>query len=152
MKTLADLIAEHPLFAGLPRGVCDYVAGCGRNRVVAAGAYVFREGDAADEFLLLRHGHVALETYSPVRGGFRFQTLGPSEMLGVSWLVPPYQWDFDARALETVRAIAFDARCLRDKCDEDPALGYALMKRFVPILVQRMQAARLQAMDVYAPS
>jgi len=69
--------------------------------------------------------------------------------VGVSWLVPPYRWTYDARAVERVRAISLDAECLRGKCDDDPALGYDMMTRFVPILVQRLQATRLQLLDVY---
>jgi hypothetical protein len=75
--------------------------------------------------------------------------LGEGEILGVSWLVPPYRWDFDARAVGLVRAVAFDAACLRGKCEADHDLGYELMKRFVPELVRRMQAARLQSLNLY---
>jgi len=149
MKSIADLMAAHPLFAGLEPALVAYVAGCGSNVAFEAGGRIFREGASADFFYLIRRGSVALEIHDPRRGGYVFQTIGDGEVLGVSWLVPPYCWEFDARAIDTVRAVAFDARCIRDKCDADPAVGYALMKRFVPVLVERLQAARLQAMDVY---
>ena len=70
-------------------------------------------------------------------------------VVGVSWLVPPYRWTYDAKALELTRAIAMDAGCLRAKCEQDHDLGYEVMKRFVPILVERLQATRLQILDVY---
>jgi CRP-like cAMP-binding protein len=150
MKTVSDLVAEHPFFAGLPASVTQVLAGCGSNAVYPAGTFMMREGTAADTFHLIRHGAVALETSAPGRAPYRFATLGRGDILGVSWLVPDYRVDFDARVLKPVRAVTFDAACLRGKCEADPALGYALMKRFVPVLVERLRAARLQAMDVYA--
>ena len=71
------------------------------------------------------------------------------EILGASWLVPPFRWTFDARALERTRAIALDAVCVRAKCEQNPELGWDLMKRLAPVLIERMQAARLQMLDVY---
>jgi CRP/FNR family transcriptional regulator, cyclic AMP receptor protein len=149
MKTMADLIREHAFVAGMAEEQLETVAGCAKNVVFEPGAYIIREGQSADEFHLIRDGHVALEIYAPRRGSHVLQTLGSNEILGASWIVPPYRWTCDARAIDRVRAFAFDAKCLRDKCEANPALGYALMKRFVPILVQRMSATRMQAMDLY---
>lgn len=149
MIPLADLVRRHPFFAGLPAAVVDLIAGCGANVVFAPGSYVFREGRPADRFFVIRHGRVSLETFLPGRGPRVFQTLGPGEVAGASWLVEPFLWSWDARALDQVRAVAFDAVCLRDKCEADPVAGYALMKRFVPILVARLQEARMQALDLY---
>lgn len=150
MKTMASLIREHLFMVGIDESYVETVAGCARNVVYSPGTYIFREGSMADAFFLIRQGRAALELYAPTLGNRVVQTLGPQEILGEAWLVPPYVHDFDARATETVRAFAFDAGCLRDKCEADSAIGYTLMKRFVPILVQRLQAARLQLMDVYA--
>jgi CRP/FNR family transcriptional regulator, cyclic AMP receptor protein len=149
MKSMADLIREHAFVAGMTEPQLETVAGCAKNVVFEPGAYIIREGQSADEFHLIREGHVALEIYAPRRGSHVLQTIGANEILGASWIVPPYRWTSDARAIDRVRAFAFDAKCLRGKCDADPALGYALMQRFVPILVQRMSAARMQAMDLY---
>jgi CRP/FNR family transcriptional regulator, cyclic AMP receptor protein len=149
MKTMAELIRKHPFVAGMTEAQCATVAGCAKNAVFEPGSYIFREGQPADQFHLIRDGRVALEVYAPRRGSHVLQTLAPNDILGASWIVPPYRWTADARALDRVRTFAFDAACLRGKCDADPALGYALMKCFVPLLVQRMAAARMQAMDVY---
>jgi CRP-like cAMP-binding protein len=110
---------------------------------------MLREGDLAEEFYLIRDGRVALEVHVPGREVITFKTLGPGEVVGVSWLVPPYRWTYDARVLEPVRAISLNATCLRQKCDTDHALGYDMMARFVPVLVGRLQATRLQLLDVY---
>jgi len=149
VKSMADLIKGHAFFQDLPDAVTTFIAGCGRNVVFAEGDYLLRAGGPADRFYLVRHGSVALELDVPGRGPLIFFTIGPDEVLGASWLVEPYVAHYDARALSDVRAIAFDAGCLRAKCESEPAVGYALMKRFVPALVARMQSARMQALDVY---
>ena len=149
MRRLAALLAQHRFLAGLEPDSLGILAGCAANVRFGRGAMICREGEPAQRFFLIRAGHVALETHTPGRGSLAFETLSEDDMLGVSWLVPPFRWDFDARALEPVRAIAFDAGCLRGKCDADPALGYALMLRFIPELVRRMQSARLQCLDLY---
>lgn len=150
MKSIAEMIADHPLFAGLGPEAIETIGGCGRNVVFEPGAFLFREGDPTDRFYLLRAGRVALETFVPGRGALAFQTLAPGDFVGVSWLVPPFRASFDAHALEPVRTTEFDAQCLRRKCEADPALGYALMMRFVPALIARLKASRLQTVDVYA--
>lgn len=149
---LDRIVREHPFFAGLDETFCDLVCGCAKNVRFEAGQYLFREGGPADQFYLLRHGRVALEVTAPGRGAVTFQTVTEGEVVGVSWLIPPYRWTYDARALDPVRAIAMDAACLRQKCEADHDLGYEMMKRFVPVLVQRLQATRLQILDVYGTS
>jgi CRP-like cAMP-binding protein len=152
MEGLERFVREHPFFAGLEEGFLGLVCGCARNVVFQAGDYLFHEGAPADQFYLLRHGRVGLEITVPGRSAVTFQTLVAGEIVGVSWLFPPYRWTYDARALELTRAIALDAACLRGKCEQDHELGYDLMKRFVPVVVERLHATRMQILDVYGNS
>lgn len=149
METLEPVLAEHPFFQALPQEDLHILVGCAMNVRFDAGQQIFREGDEANEFYLIRHGKVALEVAVPGRPSVTIQTLGAGEILGWSWLVPPYRWRFDARAVETVRAIALDGKCLRVKCEADPRLGFELFKRFAQVVIERLQAARLQLLDVY---
>ena len=151
MKTIEDLLRTHPFTQGLDDEILRLIAGCATNVVFESGSYLFREGGNADRFFLLRHGTVALEMFVPGEGARTFLTVKSGEMLGVTWLVPPYRWAYDARAVELTRAIAFDATCLRDKCEADHHVGYELMKRFVPALVERLHVAQLQMADIYGP-
>ena len=146
---LERIVLEHPFFAELDEPHARLAAGCARNVRFEEGDYILREGGAANEFYLIRESRVALEINVPGRAAITFQTLGSGEIVGVSWLIPPYRWSYDARALERVRAISLDAECLRGKCNTDHDLGYDMMLRFVPILAQRLQATRLQLLDVY---
>jgi CRP/FNR family transcriptional regulator, cyclic AMP receptor protein len=149
VEDLERIVRQHRFFAGLDEGFCQLVCGCAKNVRFDAGQYLFHEGESADWFYLIRHGRVALAITVPGRGAITFQTVGVDEVVGVSWLVPPYRWTYDAKALELTRAVALDAACLRRKCDEDHDLGYEMMKRFVPVLAERLQATRLQILDVY---
>ncbi len=150
MKDIRAELAEHPFFADLDPADLDTIAGCGKNEVFPAGTEITREGTVADYFYLIRKGRVAIETYAAPRGVVRLQTLDDGEILGWSWLFPPYLWNFDARALQDVRTVTLDGACLRGKCDANPALGYTLMKRFARIMTERLRAARIQLLDVYS--
>jgi CRP-like cAMP-binding protein len=149
MQTLEELIAASPVFAGLSPAHLELIAGCGINERFAAGAQLFREGAPADRFFLIRQGAVALEIDAPGRGALVIETLHEGEVAGWSWLFEPYRWQFDARASEPTRVVAFDGVCLRGKCDADHELGYQLMRRFAASLIDRLQATRLQLLDVY---
>jgi CRP/FNR family transcriptional regulator, cyclic AMP receptor protein len=149
MEAIDTLLRASPVFEGLEPDALSLIAGCASNVRFDQGAVLFREGDAADTFFLIRHGTVALEMFVPARGAAVIETIEAGEVVGWSWLFPPYRWHFDARALTQLRATAFDGACLRGKCDDDPALGYALMSRFAQVLIGRLQWTRLRLLDVY---
>jgi CRP-like cAMP-binding protein len=148
MEGLERIVREHPFFSGMKEEFLELISGCAKNVRFEAGQYVFHEGQPADQFYLLRSGRVAIQLSAPERT-LTVQTVGEDEIVGASWLVSPYRWGFDAKALELSRAIAMDAACLRGKCEGDHDLGYEMMKRFMPILIQRLHATRLQILDVY---
>jgi len=148
-ETLSKIIAEHPLFAGLDDAFLELVTGCAKNTRFNAGAYLSHEGEPANDIYLIRYGQVSLEISAPGRGRMSFMTVGPGETIGLSWLVPPYRWTYDARATDLVRAISIDATCLRTKCESDHHLDYEVMKRLAPVIVDRLHATRLQLLDVY---
>ena len=148
-QSLERVLADLPFFAGLDDAVLTVLAGCARNVRFEAGETLFREGDAADTFLVVRQGSVALELFAPARGPMIIETIDAGEVIGWSWLFEPYRWHFDARALTRVRATAFDGACLRGKCEADTALGYDLMRRFAQVMIERLQWTRLRLLDVY---
>jgi CRP/FNR family transcriptional regulator, cyclic AMP receptor protein len=149
MQTIEPLLAGHPFFKGLDPKHLQLIVGCSSNIVFSPGQFLFHEGEEANTFYVLRSGRVKVETFSPQHGPITIQTEGEGEILGWSWLVPPYRWRFDAEAMEQTRAIAIDGKCLREKCETDHNLGYELMKRFALIIAERLEATRLQLLDVY---
>jgi CRP/FNR family cyclic AMP-dependent transcriptional regulator len=149
MGNLEELLAEHPFLKGLEPSHLKVIAGCASNVRFNKGDFIFREEDEADRFFLIRHGLVALDVFVPQRGPVTIDTIQEGDVLGWSWLFPPYSWHFDARAVQLTRAVAFDGKCLREKCDKDVELGYVLVKRFAQVIMQRLQSARLQLLDIY---
>jgi len=149
MRSIAELTADSPTFAGLAPDHLELIAGCGANTRFAAGEPLLRAGEQADRFYLIRRGAVALEIAVPEHEPITIETLHDGEVVGWSWLFEPHRWQFDAHALEDTHAIVFDGACLSGKCDADHELGYQLMRRFAGAIVARLQATRLQLLDVY---
>lgn len=149
MREIKDLIAAAPRVGDLSEPHLELIAQCGVNERLAAGEELFAEGEPAERFFLIRKGSVALELTAPGRGTLVIETLHEGEVVGWSWLFAPYRWQFSARAREPTAVIAFDGACLRGKCEADHELGYELMRRFAALLSERLQATRLQLLDVY---
>ena len=150
MEPLERIIGEHPFFVGLADDFLSLMVSCAANVRFKPGTYILKEGDAADTFYLIREGKVALELFAPQHKPIIVSTIGIGEILGWSWLLEPYRWKFNARAVGDVRAIALDGKCLRNKCEENHDLGYEVLKRFAGIMEQRLDATRLQLLDLYA--
>jgi CRP/FNR family transcriptional regulator, cyclic AMP receptor protein len=146
---LEVVLARVPLLEGMPAEHLELLAGCAANVRFEPGDTIFREGDEASTFYVIRGGSVVLEAFVPARGGLTIETIEAGDVLGWSWLFPPYRWLFDARALSRVRATAVDGACLRGKCEDDPVLGYDLMSRFAQVIIDRLQSTRLRLLDVY---
>lgn len=149
IHSLESVIKEHPFFANMPDRHLEFITGCAKNVHFVEGQVIFREGDPANEFYFLREGLMAVELQIPNRGATTIQTVGEGEIVGWSWVSPPYQWHFGARAVQRTRALVFDAKCLRNKCEEDHDLGYEMLSRFVSVISARLDATRLQLLDMY---
>jgi CRP/FNR family cyclic AMP-dependent transcriptional regulator len=149
VETIDTILRAVPLFSGLADEELELMAGCGSNVHFREEELLFREGDAADTFYVVRHGSVVLELFVPGRGPVTIETIESGDVIGWSWLFPPYRWHFDARALVDVRATGFDGACLRGKCEADSRLGYDLMTRFAQVMMERLQWTRLRLLDVY---
>ena len=148
-KDIESLLTELSFFKDFSPPYRALIAGCGRNVHFDAGQLLTRTGESATQFFAIRHGRVSIEIHSAGRGPLMLQTVEAGEVIGWSWLFPPYRWTFDVRALEELRAISFDGECLRGKCERDPAMGYDFMKRFARVFMERLEATRLQLLDLY---
>jgi CRP/FNR family cyclic AMP-dependent transcriptional regulator len=149
MESLEPILRTHPFLEGLDSRFLGLITGCASNVRFNAGEFLFHEDEEANQFYIVRQGRVAVESHAPGMDPIIIQTVEEGDILGWSWLVPPYYWHFDARAVELTRAIALDGKCLRQKCEKDHELGYELLKRFTNIITQRLEATRLQLLDFY---
>ncbi|HKI38685.1 MAG TPA: cyclic nucleotide-binding domain-containing protein [Gemmataceae bacterium] len=151
MESLERTLAQHPFLAGLDRRYPRQLAALASSKSFEAHQVLFYEGQAANEFYLILKGKVGIETALLGCESIVIQTLGPGEVLGWSWLLPPYQWHYSARALEPTEMIALDGKTLRTKCEEDHDLGYEMMKRFALVIVQRLAATRSRSLNFPDP-
>jgi CRP/FNR family transcriptional regulator, cyclic AMP receptor protein len=149
IHTLKPILKQHAFFRDMEDKHLELVAGCGKNVRFEEGETIFREGDPADQFYLIREGLVSVQLNIPHRGLTTVQTVGEGDVLGWSWLFPPYRWHFDARTQEPTHALVFDGKCLRGKCEEDHDLGYDIYRRFMQVVTDRLNATRLQLLDLY---
>jgi len=152
MENLEQILTKHPFLAGMDAKYIKLLVSCASNVTFNDGDYLCREGKPADSFFIIRHGRISIETFIPQGGSAVIQSIEEGNILGWSWLVPPYRWHFDARAIGLTRAIALDGKCLREKCAEDHDLGYEIMKRFALIIAERLESTRLQLLDFYGNS
>lgn len=146
---LDKILREHPFFKEMDDASLKTLSGCAKNECFKAGEFIAREGEKADKFYLIRTGTVALEFDAPGRGPIIIETLHAGEILGWSWLVPPYKWSCDLRATELSRVVSLDVTCLRKKLDKDHSLGFDLYSRFTTIMARRLRAAHMQLSDMF---
>jgi CRP-like cAMP-binding protein len=148
METLEPILTKHPFFEGLEKRYLELLTGCASNERYNVGEYLFREGEEASKFFLVRHGRISVETAVP-GGSVVLYTHEDGDVVGWSWLFSPYRWHFTGRATELTRVIALDGVCLRGKCEEDTALGYEFLKRFSNNMMRSLSYTRLQLLDLY---
>jgi CRP/FNR family transcriptional regulator, cyclic AMP receptor protein len=144
IEVTAEGLSGHPFLHGMPRDHLVVLAGMARDVTFPARHRLVEDGGSATSFWLIQSGHVALDLGIPGQGRMKIDTLGMGELLGWSWLFPPYRWAFGAVAAHRVEAFEFDARAVRACCQADPVLGHDLTQRLARVLAKRLQAARVR--------
>jgi len=149
-KDIRSYLATHPLFEKLKSEYLSILQKGTSNIQFEPDEIIFRENEPADKLYLIRYGRVAIEAQSiSKKPKLTLQIIDAGEVLGWSWLVSPYKWHFDARALWQTRAIMLDGKFIREQCEKRHDLGYELYRRFAPIITQRLQVTRAQLVDIY---
>jgi len=149
---IVTMLKESDFFRDFDDDLVAIVASCTKLETFEGGSYIVRTDDPAEKFYILRHGSVAVELVVPPRGRLTLQTLHDGDILGWSWLVPPHYWVFDGRAVTLVRTLTIDGKALQAKFDQNHELGYLVLKQFVKVMSARLTAARVQMIDLYAPT
>jgi CRP/FNR family cyclic AMP-dependent transcriptional regulator len=139
--------AHHAFLQGLSERHRMLLASGARPITFQKGDYLAREGEPAERFYLIQSGHIAIEARHPHKGTVNLQTIGPGEVVGWSWIVPPHRWHFDVRATGPASALCFDAEWLRDQCERDHELGYHLLWQLLAVVAERVSATRLKLLD-----
>jgi CRP/FNR family transcriptional regulator, cyclic AMP receptor protein len=146
---LVRKLEAHPFLRGASGEVLRRIASISREESFPQGAVLLREGNDANTVFLLESGLVSLELNVPGKGVLRLETLRGGDIVGLSWLFPPYRWHLDAKAVEPTSALVIDARRLREWMKEDAAIGQAVGTRLVGQLYERLEQVRMQRLDLY---
>jgi CRP/FNR family transcriptional regulator, cyclic AMP receptor protein len=150
MESTQDLLVAHPFLEGVPHHEVDRLASYASRHAFPAGRTVFRAGGRADRFWLIRSGRISLELGVDGRGDVAIEQLGPGQLLGWSWILPPHQWRFSAVAAEPTLTIEVNAAGVRELCEQDPAFGRAITQRVAAVLAERLEATRVRLLELYA--
>ncbi len=151
IEVATSSLAAHPFLHGMPPQQLGALAAAASEVSFPARHRLFEDGGNASRFWLIRSGQVALDLQVPGQGPLVIETLGMGELVGWSWLFPPYRWAFGAIAVGPVQAFEFDASAVRARCASDPALGYELTQRVARVLAHRLQATRVRLITRSAP-
>ncbi len=149
-ETMETRVSLHPFFAGMKRSQLALLIDCAIPVHFKKGLVIFRAGEIANRFYVLETGKVVLESASKYGKPVIVDTIGAGDLLGWSWMFPPYVWQFTARAVEETDAIYFYGAILRQYCERDSSLGFELLKRMSVVMNRRLQAARKQMVSMHA--
>ena len=150
-QSTENYLSAHDFFKGLDSNFIKFLANHTVVRQIKKGDVLFHQGKHADKFYLLRSGQVSLQVPALMGPALEIQVVGEDQLVGWSWLIPPYQWNFLARAIEDSNLLEFDGATILSHCEEDPKFGYELYKRFATMMSERLNAARQKMMDQWDP-
>ena len=150
-QSIREYLSSHGFFSGLDDDFVKFLSDSARELKIEKGDVLFQQGERADKFYLLRKGQVSVQIPALMGPTLEIQTLGQDQMLGWSWLIPPFRWNFQARAMEDSELLEFDGSAILARCEEDPKFGYELLKRFASLMSERLDAARQKMMDEWNP-
>jgi len=146
-KEQVSVLGAQPFLRGMPAAQLAELAGLCEHVTIPSRQRLFEEDSRADRFWIIDAGQVTLDASIPGDGRMVIETLGRGDVLGLSWMLPPYQWRYGAVATQPTQAFVFDAPAVRAACDADPVLGYELSRRFSAVVVRRLQATRARLIE-----
>jgi CRP/FNR family transcriptional regulator, cyclic AMP receptor protein len=144
IEVTAAALAAHPFLRGMSADRLGVLAEAARHVTFPARYRLFEDGGTASRFWLIQCGHVSLDLHIPGEGPVVIETIGMGELLGWSWLFPPYKWAFGAMTITAVEAFEFDAPMVRERCAAYPELGYEFNQRVTRVLAKRLQSTRIR--------
>ena len=150
MSEKQDYLASHAFFKGMNQDFVKLLSEFVTEKHFAEGEVLFQPGKPADRFYLVRSGRVSVQVPALVGPPLELQVLDENQLLGWSWLIPPYRWNFLARAVEETEVYEFDGSAILARCEADPEFGYELFKRFTALMSERLDASRQKMMDQWS--
>jgi CRP/FNR family transcriptional regulator, cyclic AMP receptor protein len=151
-STTKKYLSNHKFFSGLSDDILECLCECSTMFAIKKGQILFRQGENADKFYIIRNGRISIQMPAIMGPNLEIQNLGKDQVLGWSWLISPYKWNFQAMPEEDSELLMFDGIALLARCDQEPRFGYELLKKFAALMSMRLDAARQKMMDEWNPS
>ena len=151
-QSTAEYLSTHEFFSEFSEDVVKHLSECVSIREIKKGQVLFRQGEFADKFYIVRNGQISIQVPAVMGPTLEIQTLASNQVLGWSWLISPYQWSFQAKAEEDSELLEFDGAAILAQCEQEPKFGYELVKKFAALMAERLDAARQKVMDEWNPA
>jgi len=148
----AEYLSAHEFFSDFSDDVLKFLCECSSTFVIKQGQILFRQGENANNFYVVLNGHISIQMPAIMGPTLEIQTLGKDQVLGWSWLIAPYKWNFQTRAEEDTELLQFDGAAILARCEQEPKFGYELLKKFAGLMSERLNAAREKMMDEWNPA
>ncbi len=146
-----EYLSNHEFFSSLNDEMLQYLNECSSTHEIKKGQILFLQGETADKFYIVLKGHISIQVPAIIGPILEIQELGQDNVLGWSWLISPYKWSFQAKAVEDSTLLMFDGKAILNRCEQDPKFGYELLKKFAELMSVRLEAARKRIMDEWNP-
>jgi CRP/FNR family transcriptional regulator, cyclic AMP receptor protein len=147
-----EYLTAHEFFSGFSDDILNFLCECSSTREIKKGQILFRQGENADKFYVVRNGCISIQMPAIMGPTLEIQTLGKDQVLGWSWLISPYQWNFQTKAEEDSELLQFDGTAILARCEQEPKFGFELLKKFAGLMSVRLNAARQKKMDEWNPA
>ncbi len=151
-QSITEYLSGHEFFSGFSDDILKFLCECSSTREIKKGESLFRQGENADKFYVLRNGCISIQMPAIIGPNLEIQTLGKNQVLGWSWLIPPFKWSFQAMAEEDSELLMFNGTAILVRCEQEPKFGYELLKKFAELMSKRLDAARQKMMDEWNPA
>ena len=150
-QSITEYLSAHEFFSEFSDDVLKFLCECSSTREIKKGQILFLQGEHADKFYVVRSGRISLQMPAIMGPTLEIQTVDEDQVLGWSWLISPYQWNFQTKAEEDSELLQFDGAAILARCEQDPKLGFELVKKFAALMSVGLNTARLKMMDEWNP-
>jgi CRP/FNR family transcriptional regulator, cyclic AMP receptor protein len=150
-QSTAEYLSAHEFFSEFSDDVLKFLCECSSMRKIKKGEILFLQGEHADKFYVIRNGRISLQMPAIMGPTLEIQTLDKDQVLGWSWLISPYQWNYQTKAEEDSELLQFDGAAILARCEQEPKFGYELLKKFAALMSIGLNAARQKMMNEWNP-
>ena len=151
-QSTTEYLSAHEFFSGFSDDALKFLCDCSSIHEIKKGHILFRQGENADKFYVVRNGRLSLQMPAIIGPILEIQTLDKDQVLGWSWLISPYKWNFQTKAEEDSELLQFDGAAILARCEQDPKFGYELLKKFAALMSVGLNAARQKMMEEWNPA